>query len=567
MASAELSKPADVSPGRTDKGSAGYQGSSILAGFNRLNMLRQAGLLIALSASIALGFGVVLWSQKADYQPLYPSMQGFEMAEVVEVLEVGGVNYRIDPSSGVLLVPSDQVSAIRLQVASAGVTRDNGYGYELLDQDQSLGTSQFMETNRYRRSLEGELQRTIMNFRSVQSARVHLATPERSVFVRNSRKPTASVFLSLVSGRQLTDVQVKAIANLVASSVPELAPDDVTVVDQHGNLLSRREADNEFGFAAEQFEYVRRYEETLVSRVNRILHPLLGAGRFTAEVAADIDFTRVEQAAETFNPDVAAVRSEQSLDEQRVGSETIAGIPGALTNQPPPAGVAPEQLAGDAVDAPVVPQSSRNQATRNYELDRTLSYTQHDPVQLRRLSVAVVIDEPEEAGVAGWTAEDLDRITALVRDAVGYSAARGDSVTVINRRFAQPPLAFDDSTPLWSQPWFAGAVKQVAAAALVLLLVFGILMPTLKRLATPAAGGRNMLPAPGAASAEAPFAEAKPAEGQLRDENVTLSGGDDILLAGPTDSYERQLQAVKGLVAQDPGRVAQVVKNWISNDS
>src|SRR5690554_1072006 len=369
MASADLSKSTDAQLPASGKGaSAGYQGSSILAGFNRLNMIRQAGLLIALSTSIALGFGVVLWSQKEDYQPLYPSMQGFEMGDVVEALDAGRTAYRIDPSTGVLLVPADQVSAIRLQVASAGVTRDNGYGYELLDQDQSLGTSQFMETNRFRRSLEGELQRTIMSFRSVQSARIHLATPERSVFVRNSRKPTASVFLSLTSGRQLSDVQVQAIANLVASSVPELAPDDVTVVDQHGNLLSRRSGERELGFGSEQFEYVRRYEETLVNRVNRILHPLLGTGRFTAEVAADIDFTRVEQAAETFDPEVAVLRSEQSMDEMRLGSDVVGGIPGALTNQPPAAGVAPEVLPEADADTAVVPQNSRSQATRNYEL-------------------------------------------------------------------------------------------------------------------------------------------------------------------------------------------------------
>lgn len=567
MASSELNKPAGADLARADEGSGGFQASSILAGFNRLNMLRQAGLLIALSASIALGFSVVLWSQKEDYQPLYPNMQGFDMAEVVEVLDTSRTEYRVDPATGMVLVPSDQVSAVRIQVASAGITRDNGYGYELLDQDQSLGTSQFMETNRYRRSLEGELQRTIMNFRSVQSARVHLATPERSVFVRNSRKPTASVFLSLASGRQLTEVQVRAIANLVASSVPELDPDDVTVVDQHGNLLSRREADAEFGFAAEQFEYVRRYEEILVNRVNRILHPLLGAGRFTAEVAADIDFTRMEQAAESFNPEIAAVRSEQSLEELRVGSDITGGIPGALTNQPPAAGVAPEEL-GDAAAVPgTVPQNSRSQATRNYELDRTLSYTQYDPVQLRRLSVAVVIDEPEGEGATGWTAEDLDRITALVRDAVGYSDARGDSVTVINRRFAQPAIATDIDLPLWSQPWFASLLKQGAAAALVLVLLFGILMPTLRRLATPVARESHQLPAPAATHGDGRFADVKPVESPDSDEQVTLSGGDDVLLAGPTDSYERQLQAVKGLVAQDPGRVAQVVKNWISNES
>lgn len=567
MASAESSNLTEGAlPTAGNSSSPGYQGSSILAGFNRLNMLRQAGLLIALSASIALGFAVVLWSQKEAFQPLYPSMQGFDMSDVAEVLEAARVSYRIDPATGVPLVPSDQISSIRLQVASAGVARDNGYGYELLDQDQSLGTSQFMETNRYRRSLEGELQRTIMNFRSVQSARVHLATPERSVFVRNSRKPTASVFLSLSSGRQLTDVQVQAIANLVASSVPELAPDDVTVVDQHGNLLSRRQSDRELGFAAEQFEYVRRYEETLVSRVNRILHPLLGAGRFTAEVAADIDFTRVEQAAETFNPDTPVLRSEQSLDELRVGSDFVGGIPGALTNQPPAAGVAPEVLTEEGA-ADALPQNSRSQATRNYELDRTLSYTHHDPVQLRRLSVAVVIDEPEGDSGGAWTEQDLQRITALVRDAVGYSAARGDSVTVINRRFAQPALSDVEAAPLWTQPWFASLMKQGAAAALVLLLVFGLLLPTLKRLSTAGANSRGMLPAPTGEVPDIPYADLKPSESQVRDENVTLSGGDDVLLAAPTDSYERQLQTVKGLVAQDPGRVAQVVKNWITNES
>lgn len=296
-----------------ESGQAPAYGSNFMKGFNRLNLLRQAGLMLALAASIALGFSVVLWSQREEYQPLYPSMQGFDTSELVQALDSSQTSYRIDPSSGVLLVPSSDVNNIRLQIASAGITRDNGYGYEFLDQEQSLGTSQFMEANRYKRSLEGELQRTITSFRHVQSARVHLATPERSVFVRNSRKPTASVFLALHSGRQLSDIQVQAISNLVASSVPEMMPEDVTVVDQQGNLLSRTGENQEMMVAAEQFAYVRRYEETLVGRVNRILHPLLGAGRFTAEVSADVDFTRTEQAAETYNPEATTIRSEQSM--------------------------------------------------------------------------------------------------------------------------------------------------------------------------------------------------------------------------------------------------------------
>lgn len=564
MATADTAgAPTAMTP--TDGGKGSSYSTNFLAGYNRLNLMRQAGLMLGLSASIALGFSVVLWSQKEDYQPVYPSMQGFDVSELVQVLESERINYRIDPGSGVLLVPAGSVSSVRLQIAAAGINRDNGYGYEFLDQDQSLGTSQFMEANRYKRSLEGELQRTISSFRHVQSARVHLATPERSVFVRNSRKPTASVFLTVLSGRQLSDIQVQAISNLVASSVPEMDPDDVTVVDQQGNLLSRRRDNRELMIAGEQFEYVRRYEETLVSRVNRILHPLLGAGRFTAEVAADIDFTRTESAAESYNPDAAVLRSEQSLNERRMAGEIVAGIPGALSNQPPAAAIAPETLDGfdPAITNPLDNSNLRTQATRNYELDRTISYTNYDPVSVRRLSIAVVIDEPEGEGAQGWAPEDIERITALVRDAVGYNASRGDSVTVINKRFAQPSEIFVDSLPIWQETWFMTALKQVSAAVFVLIMVFGVLLPILKRLS--AVGGENRALAT-AGGGDARFADVQAEDSKLRADSVTLTGGDDLLLSGPVDSYERQLSAIKGLVAQDPGRVAQVVKNWISND-
>ncbi|MEX0737921.1 MAG: flagellar basal-body MS-ring/collar protein FliF [Pseudohongiella sp.] len=537
--------------------------SNFMKGFNSLNLVRQAGLMLALAASIALGFSVVLWSQKESYQPLYPSMQGFDTAALVQVMDTASIPYRIDPASGVLLVPSDSVDSVRLQVASAGVTRDNGYGYEFLDQEQSLGTSQFMEENRYKRSMEGELQRTITSFRHVQSARVHLATPERSVFVRNSRKPTASVFLALHSGRQLSDIQVQAIANLVASSVPEMMPEDVTVVDQMGNLLSRTGENTEMMMAAEQFAYVRRYEETLVGRINRILHPLLGAGRFTAEVAADVDFTRTEQAAETYNPEASVVRSEQSLNERRSTGDVIAGIPGALSNQPPGAATAPETLEGvEGEEAVAEPDNIRSQETRNYEVDRTISYTNYDPVSVRRLSVAVVIDEPTGEAAQSWTAEDMERISALVRDAVGYSVERGDSVTVINKAFAQSEEMAGVAMPFWQASWFAPALRQAAAALFLLILVFGVLMPSLKRLTVAGGAGRA-----GAsdASSELGYADIK-AEHKMKEDSVTLSGGDDILLAGPAESYERQLGAIKGLVAEDPARAAQVVKNWISND-
>ncbi|MDP2140839.1 MAG: flagellar basal-body MS-ring/collar protein FliF [Gammaproteobacteria bacterium] len=542
--------------------------SEFLVGFMRLDIVRQLGLMVGLAASVAIGFAVVLWSRGEDYQPLYPDMNGYNMTQLVDVLETRNLNYRIEPSSGVILVPTDQVLSLRLQVAAAGITRETGYGYESLDAEQGLGTSQFMEANRYKRSQEGELQRTIMGFRNVQSARVHLATPERSVFVRSSRKPTASVFLTLQGGSNLSDTQVDAIANLVASSVPELTPDNVTIVDQTGNLLSRKDDTSGLVIAGQQFDYARRYEDTLVERVNRMLQPLVGAGRFSAEISADIDFTRTEQAAETFNPE-GILRSEQSLEERRAAGEINGGVPGALSNQPPIDGQFQATALTEAET--ITSANTRQQATRNYELDRTISYTNHDPVSVRRLSVAVVLDDRPALAPAvdgsvnteSWTQEELDRITALVRDVVGYSAERGDSVTVVNNRFA--PLSIDEdfgALPFWQQDWLFSGIKQFLGLALVLVLVFGVLRPVLRNLATASGPGKDLARA--AASGE--YADLDMDGKPMGDDRVTLSGGDDILLPGPTDGYERQLNAIKGLIAQDPGRVAQVVKQWINDD-
>lgn len=547
---------------------AAARSSNFLAGFMRLDFLRQLGLMTGLAASVAVGFAVVLWSRGENYQPLYADMNGYDMSALVEVLETRNLNFRIEPSTGVILVPSQQVAELRLQVAAAGITREVGYGYESLDVDQGLGTSQFMEANRYRRSQEGELQRTIMGFRNVQSARVHLATPERSVFVRSGRNPSASVFLTLQAGSELTDTQVDAIANLVASSVPELTPDRVTIVDQRGNLLSRKDNTSGLAVAGQQFDYTRRYEDTLVERLNRMLQPIVGAGRFSAEISADIDFTRTDQAAEIFSPE-GALRSEQSLAENRAeGSDgTAGGVPGALSNQAPVDGTLQSvaaQQGGDAAGAGNA--NSRQQSTRNFELDRTVSYTAGDPVSVRRLSVAVVLDDKPAATAAvdgtatsePWTEDEITRITALVRDVVGYNEARGDSVTVINNRFAPVTLDEVDSLPFWQQSWLLSGLKQLAALALVLLIVFAVLRPALRNLSGSSGSGKDLA----GAAAQGDYADL-----DIHGDKVTLSGGDDLMLPGPTDGYERQLNAIKGLIAQDPTRVAQVVKQWISDDA
>ncbi|MGD8176775.1 flagellar basal-body MS-ring/collar protein FliF [Marinimicrobium sp. ARAG 43.8] len=558
--------------GAGDRGKGKRAGNDLIEGFSNLNLLRQAGLMVGLAASVAIGFAVVLWTQGEEYRPLLPDLDPRQSPDVVTILEQNKIPFRIDPSTGGLLVATDNMHTARIKLAQAGIPRDNSTGFELMDQEQPLGTSQFIESTRYHRAIEGELARTISSMNNVRGARVHLAIPKRSVFVREVREPRASVFVDVNPGRDMDASQVKAIVNLVSSSVAELKPDAVTIVDQRGELLSAKEENSELLLADRQREYTRRLEESFVQRVNRILEPVIGGDNFRAEVTADVDFTATEEAAETFNPDVPAIRSEQTLNESRIGGEE-AGIPGALTNQPPGVNAeAPEQVDPETGE----PQGEqarrqvRERATRNYELDRTVSYTRFQQGRLGRLSVAVVVDDKVQTDAGGaetrtpWTDAELQRLEMLVRDAVGFSAARGDSVNVLNSPFRARNLGdfTAPEVPWWQQPWLFPYLKQAAGILVILLLIFGLLRPVLKSLAR--TGGR--------ASEEEEARELAALEESglggydgLSDETVTLTGG-ALGLPGPEESYEQQLNAVKGLVADDPGRVAQVVKSWINRD-
>lgn len=548
-------------------------GGDLVEGLSSLNLLRQAGLMIGLAISVAIGVTAAFWTFGDDYRPLYGRMDNLDAATVVDVLEQQRIKYKLDPNTGTILVAADAVHMARLKLAEVGIPGKNAVGFEIMDKEQPLGTSQFTENARYHRSIEGELARTITSITSVRSARVHLALPKRSVFVRDARKPTASVFVEVFAGRTVDPIQVKAITNLVASSIPELQPADVTVVDQRGNLLSTGEESVELLLAGKQHAYARTVEDSLIKRVNGILEPVVGQGNYRAEVSADIDFTAVEQAAETFNPDLPAVRSEQVLNEQRSGGELAGGIPGALTNQPPGTTTqVPEQIdpqTGQPVGQQV-PRNLREQSTRNYELDRTISYTRHQQGTLKRLSVAVVVDDKVIKNADGvetrapWSENELERLAILVRDAVGYSAARGDSVNVLNSAFWNndaDSLADGADLPWWKE-WIIPNIKYIAGMLIVVALIFGLLLPVARALSR--SGGNH------AEQEEARQLAAMEAAGLgydgLSDESVTLTGAGSLMLSGPEEGYEQQLNAIKGLIAEDPGRVAQVVKSWINRD-
>ncbi|GAB1266435.1 flagellar basal-body MS-ring/collar protein FliF [Aurantivibrio infirmus] len=550
--------------------SASGGGNDLMAGFNSLNVLRQFGLMIGLAISVAVGVAIVMWSREPDYRAVYGNLDNLDAAQVSEILDNNNIKYKIDTKNGALLVASDDVNKARLKLAEVGLPGDSNVGFELLDQEQPLGSSQFMESARYRRSLEGELARTITSINSVRSARVHLAIPKASVFVRDAREPRASVFLELFAGRTLTPQQVQAIGNLVASSISELNFQDVTIVDQKGQLYSTETENSEFVMAGKQQEYTRNLEKDYTRRVSSIIQPIVGNENYRAEVSADIDFTEIEQAAETFNPDLPAIRSEQTLEESRANGSAIGGIPGALSNQPPGGGQAPEQAVAQDGEAPVAPpNNTRNQATRNFELDRTISYTKHQVGKLRRLTVAVVLNDkitvdPETQAETrvSWTQAELDRLSVLVRDAVGYSASRGDSVNIINSPFFVPPLEaeIEISEPaIWEQAWFLSILKQVGGVLVVLGLLFGLVRPVLKNLSHSGLRVREMDDARELASLEAAGLNSLDS---LSDETVTLSGGGSLSLPSPEQDYEQRLNTVRGLIADDPGRVAQVVKRW-----
>jgi len=544
----------------------GESRSDLIFGFNRLNLLRQVGLMVGLAASVALGVAVVLWAQEPNYQPVVGDMSGYNPQDVTTILDANNIDYRMDPRTGALLVPSDEVYNARLKLAAEGVTDEQTMGYELLDQDRGLGTSQFMETISFRRGLEGELARTIGSMRTVRAARVHLAIPERSVFVRDARTPTASVFLEVIAGRRLEQEQIASIVNLVAGSIPEMSKDNVTVVDQSGNLLTGREDGGDSQQIEDQYDYTSRVEDRLARRVASMVRPVVGDGRFRAEVTADLDFSSVEQAEELFNPEQQAVRSERQMSERRAGGGA-SGIPGALSNQPPAQPTVPEQATADDegnVQAP--PVNVREESTRNYEMDRTVSYIRQELGRIKRLSVALAVDDMKvvdpqtgEVSYEPWPEQELQRLTMLVRDAVGYSAARGDSVTVMNTAFAAEEQIEFEAPGFWEQPGFLDLIKWVLAGLVIVVLVLGLLRPALKSLA---GGGQS---------------ERRSDFGDDRYEGLDgIEGGDalreamhsqdDLLLPGATDSYDRQLNALKGLIAEDPARVSQVMRQWVNVD-
>jgi len=516
-------------------------------GFNGLSLFRQLGLMIGLAASVAVGVAAALWTQGPSYKLLYSNLTEQDAGAISASLESSGIKYKLSDDSSTIMVDSSQVHSARLKLASQGLPKGGGAGFELLKDQGGFGVSQFMENARYQQALEGELARTISSIQSVQSARVHLAIPKQTAFIRGRKKPTASVTINLLPGRNIEGDEVAAIAHMVAASIPNLEVDQVTVIDQRGRLLTSPGSSNDMRLSSTQFEYRKRLEEHYMRRIEDILTPVVGMGGVKAQVSADIDFTVTEQTQESFNPDLPAIRSEQTVEEQSGSAQSAGGVPGTLSNQPP--GTAAENTSAEPSGG-----SSTRRSTRNYELDKTISHIRAGGSSIKRLSVAVVVDDKQETDPdtgevtrTPLTEEELTRFTNLVKEAIGFNIQRGDSVNVINAAFSIPPEpeplpepSFFDSPTLWS------TLKNILVGGFILFLVFGVLRPVLKELVVKG----KTIPSPEMIAA------------RMAQDQLSLSGG-----GGQASGYENNLNTARTLVSQDPKRVAQVVNNWVANDA
>ena len=521
---------------------------------------------------LAVVAAIWLWSSAPEYRVLFSNYTDRDGGAITASLDQMGVKYKFSDGGNAILVPAEQVPSIRLKLAAQGLPRAGNVGFELLE-NQKLGTSQFVEQVNYQRSLEGELANSIQALAAVSSARVHLALPKPSVFVRDVQKPTASVLLNLQPGRTLDQAQVNAIVHLVASSVAELPASNVTVVDQNGTLLS--DTANKAGKQLDpnQLKYVEALQQNIVKQVESIIAPLVGQNNVRAEATADVDFAQVDTAAEMYKPnsppEPQAIRSQQTSESSGPGSSNPSGVPGALSNQPPGAATAPIDGQPPAQQQATSTGPSQKNSTTNYEVDKTLRYEQKPMGGIKRLTVGVVVNyrrsvDPAtgKVTVKPLTAAEVAQINELVKQAMGYSQARGDTLNVTNAPFDGVDKPAESAPDWWKDPANLPLAKDIAKylfIALVLaFLYYRILRPILKPVMKTFDKAVEMPPEPEPEEPEPepepdPQAEAEAARQAEEEKQVVI--------------YKSNLEMAKSLAQNDPRIVANVIKEWLGAES
>ncbi|HET7061696.1 MAG TPA: flagellar basal-body MS-ring/collar protein FliF [Nitrosospira sp.] len=542
----------------TISGSQGFMRSFL----GRISSQQKIVLMLASSTIIALAAGGWMWGKTPDYKVLFSNISDRDGGAIVVALQQMNVPYKFAEGGAAILVPDSQVHDVRLKLASQGLPKGGLVGFELME-NQKFGTSQFLEQVNFNRAVEGELARSIQSLSAVSSARVHLAVPKQSVFMREQPKPSASVLVNLHPGRTLDAQQVSAVAHLVSSSVPNLPLKNVTVVDQHGNLLSHTDdPSTNNGLDPGQLKYMHAVERSYIERIEAILSPIVGRENVRAQVTADIDFAQSEHTSEMYkpnqNPGDSAVRSQQTSESSTRPGAGEGGVPGALSNQPPAPATAPVTTppgtpapAPDSAPPPA-PPNTRKDATINYEVDKTIQHTRKPVGSIKRMSVAVVVnyrkitDQNGASSTKPLTEAEKAQITDLVKEAMGFNNERGDTLNVVNSPFADIEREALPEAPLWKQPEMIDLAQQVGKmlliGGLILYVILGVLRPTLKRI--------NHPPAPVlAAPTNESHSEVIPAA---------------VMPSPPLISqHEQNLAMARQLAKDDPKRVANVVKQWV----
>ncbi len=530
----------------------------------------------------AVAVASLYWSQQPDWRVLYGNLTDKDGGAIIASLEQLGVPYRFTDGGGAIQVPAQKLHDARLKLAAQGLPRGGTVGYELLE-NQKFGTTQFQERLNFQRGLEGELTRSIQSLAAVESARVHLALPPQNGFLREQQKPSASIVLALRAGRSLDRQQVAGIVHLVASSVPELDTRQVSVIDQNGTLLSGVDANGVAGSGLDPMQtgQVRSLEAALNRRILELLEPILGSGNVRAQVAADVDFTRTESTAEIYRPnqgsEPAAVRSQQSVEANERGPATAGqGIPGALTNQPPGDAKAPingaaqaTRAANPAAGTGAGDGSARKESMTNYEVDKTIRVTRGPTGMVKRLSIAVLVNQRQSLDEQGkpvstpLSEKEIADIGSLVREAVGFSKDRGDSINVVNAPFSRPegaPAAAD--LPLWQQPQYLELARdwgrQAGLVFVTLLIFLMFIRPALK------SASRSSPPAPALkASVDDPLELPEPAIGGASNR---AAAQDPSIAAAEPPAIGQSQQDILQLARQNPAAVANVVRDWVGGN-
>lgn len=553
----------------------------------RLNGQQKMLLSVAIAALIAIVVASVLWARQPDYRVLFSNLSEKDGGAIITALEQQNIPHKFSDSSGAILVPASRVHEVRLRLASQGMPRGGSVGFEIMETPK-FGLSQFAEQVNYQRALEGELARTIQSVGAVQAARVHLAIPKPSVFVREAQKPTASVLLTLYPGRALDPAQVAGISHLVSSSVPQMTMGSVTVLDQNGTLLSQLKSNlTEAGLDPAQIKYVREIETSIIKRVEDILKPVLGEQNFRVQIAADIDFSLTEQTAESYRPnntpENSVIRSQQTAESASVSGST-GGVPGALSNQPPVPATAPlttpavggvsvqaakpgdliGRIEAAGVTAPLAaagqPINTTKNSTINYEVDKTIRHTKQAMGAVRRLSAAVVVNHRKEMGKDGKPLSkalpepELKQINDLVREAMGFSQERGDTLSIANTPFTASEKP-ETSVSLLDNPdniaYAKDLIKWLLLAAIAAFIWFKIIAPLFK----------TMFPPP-----PAPAEGADQATG-LPGSTISVTDEDYEAEEAALNSYAAKINKAREIADKDPKMVANMIKEWMGSNA